>query len=165
MASTQVSPILSKHWPEIIWNFCVIRRLYQVSVHNLMIHFISFEELSYVDCQNVAQYTIKTSQYILRIKPSCVVEIIGIRNDAIHKPIPGHQLFCVCVCVFVCVCVTKCCFKSVHIWPSTSWYFIGLKAAAFQHDDQRWIIVRSEALWNAGSCHLAVFHSLWSWRS
>ena len=26
-------------------------------------------------------------------KPSCVVEIIGIRNDAIHEPIPGHQLF------------------------------------------------------------------------
>ena len=25
-------------------------------------------------------------------KPSRVVEIIGIRNDAIHEPIPGHQL-------------------------------------------------------------------------
>ena len=44
---------------EIIWSFCVIRLLYSVSAHNLIIHFISFEELSNVDCQNVAQYTIK----------------------------------------------------------------------------------------------------------
>ena len=26
-------------------------------------------------------------------KPPRVVEIIGIRNDAIHEPIPGHQFF------------------------------------------------------------------------
>ena len=65
---------------EIIWNFGVIRLLNPVSAHNLIIHLISFEELSYVDCQNVAQYTIKTSQYIFWINP-------------IHEPIPGHQLF------------------------------------------------------------------------
>ena len=29
-------------------------------------------------------------------KPSRVVEIIGIRKDAIHEPKPGHQLFFVC---------------------------------------------------------------------
>ena len=52
---------------EIIWDFCFIRLLYPVSAHNLIIHFISFEELSCVDCQNVAQYTIKTSKYFLRI--------------------------------------------------------------------------------------------------
>ena len=43
------------NWPEIIWNFCVKRLLYQISAHNLITHFISFEELSYVDCQNVVQ--------------------------------------------------------------------------------------------------------------
>ena len=88
-----------KNWPEIIWNFCVIRLLYQVSAHNPIIHFISFEELSYVDCQNVAQYKIKISQFWIHFtnKPSRVVEIIGIRKDAIHEPIPGHQLsFFVC---------------------------------------------------------------------
>ena len=77
---------------EIIWNFCVIRLLHSVSAHNLIIHFIWFKELSYVDCQNGAQYTIKASQYILRINPLGVVEIIGFRNDAIHEPLPGHQL-------------------------------------------------------------------------
>ena len=54
---------------EITWNFCVVRLLYLASAHNLIIHFISFEELSYVDCQDVAQCTIRTSQYILRINP------------------------------------------------------------------------------------------------
>ena len=49
---------------EITWNFCVVRLLYPVSAHNLIIHFIPFEELSYIDCQDVAQYTIRTSQYI-----------------------------------------------------------------------------------------------------
>ena len=43
MTSTQVSLILSKKWPEIIWNFCVIRLLYQVSVYNLIIHFIGIK--------------------------------------------------------------------------------------------------------------------------
>ena len=147
-----------KNWPEIIWNFGVIRLLYQVSAHNLITHFISFEELSYVDCQNFAQIYNKDQLIHFTNKPFRVVEIIGIRKDAIHEPIPGHQLGFF-------LCVTKCCFKSVHIWPSTSWYFIGLNAGAFPHDDQRWIIVRSEALWNAGSCHLVVFHSLWSLRS
>ena len=95
MTSTQVSPILSEKLTrtEIIWNFCVIRLLYPASAHNLIIYFISFEELSYVDCQNVAQYTIKTSQIHFTDKPCRVVEILGIRNDAIHEPIPGHQLF------------------------------------------------------------------------
>ena len=101
---------------EIIWNLCDIRLLNPVSAHNLIIHLISFEELSYVDCQNVAQYAIKASQYNLRINP-------------IHEPIPGHQL----------IFVTKCCFRSVHIWPLTSWYFIGLNAGAFPHDDQMWM--------------------------
>ena len=64
-----INPSFTNFVWKIIWNFCVIRWLYQVSVHNLMIHFISFEELSYIDCQNVAQYTIWTSQYILRINP------------------------------------------------------------------------------------------------
>ena len=37
----------------------VVRLLYPVFAHNLiMIHFISFEELCYVDCQDVAQYTL-----------------------------------------------------------------------------------------------------------
>ena len=54
---------------EITWNFCVVGLRYLVSAHSLIIHFISFEELSYVDCQDVAQYTIRTSQYILRINP------------------------------------------------------------------------------------------------
>ena len=43
---------------EIVWNFCVIRLLYSVSAHNLMIYSISFKESFYVDCQNGAQYTI-----------------------------------------------------------------------------------------------------------
>ena len=97
---------------EIIWDFCVIKLLYPLSAHNLIIHFISFEELSCVDCQNVAQYTIKTSQYFFTNKPSRVIEIIGIRKDAIHEPIPGHQL------IFF---VTKCCFISKEVvvvyWP------------------------------------------------
>ena len=56
--------------------------LYSVSAHNLMIHFLSFEELSNVDCQDVAQY--KASQYILRINTLGMVEIIGFPNNAIH---------------------------------------------------------------------------------
>ena len=78
-----------KIYQEIIWDFCVIRLLYLVYAQNLIIHFISFEELSCIDCQNFAQYTIKTSQYFFTNKPSRVVEIIAIQNDA---PIPGHQL-------------------------------------------------------------------------
>ena len=78
---------------EVIWSFCVIRLLYSVSAHNLIIHFISFKESSYLDCQNGAQYTIKASQYILRINPLGLVEIIVFWNDAIHEPLPGHQLF------------------------------------------------------------------------
>ena len=78
---------------EIIWDFCVIRLLYPVSAHNLIIYFISFEELSCIDYQNVGQYTLKTSQYFFTNKPSRMVEIVGIRNDAIHERIPGHQLF------------------------------------------------------------------------
>ena len=81
-----------KHWPEIIWNVCVIRLIYQISANNLIIHFMPFEELSYVDCQHVAQYTIDQSINFTN-KPSRVVEIIGIRKDAIYEPIPGHQLF------------------------------------------------------------------------
>ena len=89
-------------------------------------------------------------------KPSRMVEIIGFRNDTIHEPIPDHQLF---------------------LWQNAFLYLyildhqrvnisLGLMLERFHTgDDQRWIIVRSEALWNAGSCHLALFHSLWSWRS
>ena len=69
MTSTQVSSVLSekltRNHMELLRNKAVIPGL----AHNLIIHFISFEELSYVDCQNVAQYTIKTSQYIFRINP------------------------------------------------------------------------------------------------
>ena len=90
--NSNFSTFVRKNDQEIIWNFCVIRLLYLVSAHNLTIHFISFKESSYVDCQNGPQYTIKASQYILRINPLDVVEINGFRNDAIHEPLPGHQL-------------------------------------------------------------------------
>ena len=115
MTSTQIfSNFVRKIDQEIIWNFCVIRLLYSVSAHNLVIHFIWFKELSYVDCHNGAQYTIKTSLYILRINPRGVVNIIGFRNDAIYEPLPGDRL--IFLYLFF---MTKCGFRSVHIWPST----------------------------------------------
>ena len=141
---------------EFIWDFCVIMLLYPVFAHNLIKHFISFEELSCVDCQKVVQCTIKNSQYVFTNKPSRVIEIIGIQNDAIHEPEPGHQLF---------------------LWQNAVSYLyildyqrvnisLGSILERFHTgDDQRWIIVRSEVLWNAGSCHQALFHSLWSRRS
>ena len=100
MTSTQVSPILSEK---------LTRNHMEVSVHNPIINFIS-----YVDCQNVAQYTIKASQYILRINPLAwyyeKLLVFGMMQS-MNQYLPTNYLF---------LCVTKCCFKSVHIWPSTS---------------------------------------------
>ena len=67
---------------EIIWKFCVLLGCYSLAL--LMTHFISFEvqrRLSFFP------YTIKASH-----DHSRMVEIIGIRNYALHDTKPGHQL-------------------------------------------------------------------------
>ena len=117
-----------KNWPEIIWNFCVIRLLYQVSAHNLITHLISFEELSYVDCQNVAQIFNKDQSIHFTNKPFRVVEIIGIRKDAIHEPRPDHQLgfFFVCDKMLFQICthltINELIFHWAQCWSvSTRW--------------------------------------------
>ena len=109
-------------------NFCVIRLLYQVSAHNLITHLISFEELSYVDCQNVAQIFNKDQSIHFTNKPFRVVEIIGIRKDAIHEPRPDHQLgfFCVCDKMLFQICthltINELIFHWAQCWSvSTRW--------------------------------------------
>ena len=96
---------------EITWNFCVVRLLYPVSAHNQIIHFISFERVILRRLSGCCSIYNKNQSIHFTNIPSRLIEIIGMRNDAIHEPIPGHQL------IFL---VTKCCFRSVHIWPATS---------------------------------------------
>ena len=61
----EINPSLTKFvWKfdrKIIWNFYVIRPLYQASALNTL---ISFEVQFYVDCQNINQYTIKAGHNI-----------------------------------------------------------------------------------------------------
>ena len=135
---------------DIIWNFCVIRLLYSVSAHNLKIHFIWLKELSYVDCQNGDQYTIKASQYILRINPLGVVEIIGFRNDAIHEPLPGHQLIFFYDKMWFQICAYLTINELIH-WAQC--WSVSTRRSKVDHCDI-WSFVNC----GSQSCHLALFH-------
>ena len=74
---------------EIIWNFCFIRLLQQASAHNAF-HIICRAILSmlskYYSLHNKGQSWYLTNNLSHR------VEIIDIRNDVFHEPIPGHKL-------------------------------------------------------------------------
>ena len=87
--------------------FCIMRLLYQASVHNTF-HVIWSAMLSRLSkcypIQNNGQSSYWTSD------PSPMVEIIDIHNDAFHEPIPAHQLNILWQMYF------KIC---IYIWPST----------------------------------------------
>ena len=75
---------------EIIWNFCITRLLlYQAFAHNTI--YIIWRAILHrlSKCYSIHN---KGQSWHLTNDPSHTSEIIGIRNDAIHKPIPGHQL-------------------------------------------------------------------------
>ena len=114
----------------------------------LITHFISFEvqrRLSkFYSTHNKSQSWHSTNDH------SRMVEIIGIRNYAFHDPIPGHQLNI----------VWQNAVSDLHIFDH-QWVNIPLGSILERFiPDQRWITLRSEALSNAGSCHIAEFHNL-----
>ena len=77
---------------EIKWNFCVVRLLYLVFAHNLIIHFYIIWRVILPRLSGCCSIYNEDQSIHFTDKPSRVVEIIGMRNDANHEPIPGHQL-------------------------------------------------------------------------
>ena len=93
MTSTQVSPILSekltRNHMELLRYKAVIPGLSSQSDNtSYIIWRVSLRRLS--ECCSI--YNKDQSIHVTN-KPSRAVEISGIRKDAIHEPIPSHQLF------------------------------------------------------------------------
>ena len=111
----------------------------------LITHFISFEvqrRLSkFYSTHNKSQSWHLTNDH------SCMVEIIGIRNYAFHDPMPGHQLN---INVLWRNAVSA---MYIIIWPSVSWYFLGLDSGAFH------TAIKGGSLWDLKFCKCGLLSS------
>ena len=147
---TQVWPILSVNLTVKSYGNFALSGCYNRSL--LMIHFISFEAQFYVNCQYVIQYSTQHRPVITFNEWSLSH---GGNHWHLEWRIPWTNAW-----TSIKYFVSKCGFRPVHIWLSTSWYLLGLNAGAFHPKIKMWIILRSETFSNAGSYHIAVFHSL-----
>ena len=122
---------------EIIWNFCVLRLLYYTR-SLLIIHFTSFD----VQRRLPKFYSIhnKGQSWHFMNGHSRMVEIIGIRNYALHQRHSMNQyqainwIFC-----------DKMRFQTCTYLTINELIFPWARCWSVSHDDQRWITLRSEA--------------------
>ena len=122
-----------KSYREILLKFCVIRPLYRASTHKTFCIIWSEILRRLWKCyskQNKGQSWYLANDHFL------MVEIIGMRNEAFHEQIPGHQLNISWRNVVSDLCIN-------------GLILLGLDDGAFHN--QMWISLRSEALSNAGA--------------
>ena len=134
---------------EVICNFCVIRLLlYQASAYNTF-HIIWRAILHRLSkCYSIHN---KGHSWRLTNEPSRTSKIIGIRNGAIHEQIPGHQLNILWQNVF----------SDLYIFDHqrVNISLVSMLECFTRRSKVDYCEI-SDALWNAGSWHLSVFHSL-----
>ena len=126
---TSLTNFVRKFYREIIWNFCVTclqNPAFAQNTFSIIFSAIIHRLLKSYSIFNKGQSWHSTND------PSHMVEIISIPWTNTWS---ATKYF-----------VTKCGFRTVHIWPSSSWYFLGLNAGAFH------MTIKCGSLWDLKLC-------------